>query len=114
MEMTMSKSTVGHQEIWRLLIEPEPGEKWPVMLYANRLPGGPKMQPEQIALKLYRGDVLPQTIKVYGRRLKRDGTPGLTMFTASFGMEDLPDWAAAEVRKHREQHNLTDEALSQP
>lgn len=104
----MPVTYMKHTETWNLDINREPGDEWPDMPVQYSGVRDAMFRPDLITVAIRRGGNV--TFSVHGRRIRKDGTPGLNG-TSSIRHGSEPKWAADVVAAARAEHNLTEEAL---
>jgi hypothetical protein len=106
----MPVTTCQHYESWFLVIDRAEDDDWPDLPpYSG---ASYEMRPDRITAKLTR-DVPNPHVTLSGLRVRKDGTTGSLRTNHTVWDGDEP-WVAEVVRKAREQHNLTAEALERP
>lgn len=99
----MPSTHVMHRESWVLSIGREEGDTWPdIQRYAN----GPMIRLDHIDVYLTAGHA-SYDLKAFGRRLKKDGTPGESRSNVHFfSTSGIPDWVTELVEHERTVNNL--------
>lgn len=98
----MPKTSVMHRESWVLDIRPDEGDDWPaIQAYST----GPMIKVDQITVYLTAGH-RSADVKAYGRRLKKDGTPGQGRSQAHLYNHSMPDWIEQVIERERARADL--------